>query len=357
MKKLCFKNRNGVLYFGIGGKFKSSTMKDTKINRNIIISKHRSGELDEELGFKTNKVPTLINFLDKVMQEKRETLKVSTVQSYGNSYKKIVRYFENKAINRFKPIEIKEFQDELARSYSRSLINNMRTLLREAFDLAVLSELININPVVAVRAPKVLKAKKKQKPFTLDEIDLILDNAQGHIRNFLGISFFTGMRGGEILALTWDDIYFVTETISITKTVSRGVINSTKTTASERDIEMIPQARKYFEAQRLETGLKNSFAFLQEDMKSYHGTNVRFYKSFKNLINKLGLEDRSMHNTRHTFASIMLNNQIEPLWVSATLGHKSLDVTLGIYTHFMPRKEKMKIGFLEKRYKTGTDHS
>lgn len=64
-----------------------------------------------------------------------------------------------------------------------------------------------------------------------------------------------------------------------------------------------------------------------------------------------------MHNTRHTFASIMLNNKIEPLWVSATLGHKSLDVTLGIYTHFMPRKEKMKIGFLEKRYKTGTHHS
>lgn len=47
MKKLCFKNRNGVLYFGIDGKFKSSKMKDTKINRNIMVSKHRNGELDE----------------------------------------------------------------------------------------------------------------------------------------------------------------------------------------------------------------------------------------------------------------------------------------------------------------------
>ena len=357
MKKLCFKNRNGVLYFGIGGNFKSSKMKDTKINRNIIISKHRSGELDEELGFKVEKNPTLLMFLDKVLQEKRETLKVSSIQHYSNSYKKVKLFFEDKDISRFKPIEIKEFQDELARKYSRSLINNVRTLLREAFDLAVLSELINVNPVVAVRAPKVLKAKKKQIPFTLDEIDLILENSQGNVRNFLGISFFTGMRSGEILALTWDDIDFVTDTISITKTVSRGMINSTKTASSERDIEMIPQARKFFEAQRLETGLKNSFAFLQADMKSHHGTNVLFYKQFKNLIKRLGLEDRSMHNTRHTFASMMLNNGIEPLWVSATLGHKSLDVTLGIYTHFMPRKEKMVIGFLEKRYKTGTHHS
>jgi len=357
MKKLCFKNRNGILYFGIGGKFKSSKMKDTKINRNIIISKHRNGELDEEFGFKVKKNPTLFKFLDKVLQEKKETLKLSSVQHYSNSYKRIAAYFEDKEISRFKPIEIKEFQDELAKKYSRSLINNVRTLLREAFDLAVLSELINVNPVVAVRAPKVLKAKKKQIPFTLDEIDLILENAKGDVKNFLGISFFTGMRGGEILALTWDDIDFKTDTISITKTVSRGVINSTKTTASDRDIEMIPQAKKFFEAQRLETGLKKSYIFLQEDMKSFHGTNVRFYKQFKNLIKKLNLVDRSMHNTRHTFASIMLNNQIEPLWVSATLGHKSLDVTLGIYTHFMPRREKMVIGFLEKRYKTGTHHS
>lgn len=357
MKKLCFKNRNGVLYFGIGGNFKSSKLKDTKINRNIIISKHRSGELDEELGFKVEKNPTLLMFLDRVLQEKRETLKVSSVQSYSNSYKRIIAYFEDKDISSFKPIEIKEFQDELAKKYSRSLINNVRTLLREAFDLAVLSELININPVVAVRAPKVLKPKKQQIPFTLDEIDLILKNSKGFLRNFLGISFFTGMRGGEILALTWDDIDFHTDTISITKTVSRGVINSTKTAAGTRDIEIIPQARKFFEAQRLETGLKNSFVFLQSDMKSHHGTNVLFYKRFKTLINKLNLEDRSMHNTRHTFASIMLNHGIEPLWVSATLGHKSLDVTLGIYTHFMPRKEKMVIGFLEKRYKTGTHHS
>ena len=246
MKKLRFKNRKGILYFGVDGNFKSSKMKDTKINRNIIISKHRSGGLDEELGFKTEKIPTLLNFLDKVMQEKRETLKVSSIESYSNAYKRIVAFFEDKAINRFKPIEIKEFQDEVAKNLSRSYINAMRTLLREAFDLAVLSEILNVNPVVAVRPPKFVKAKKKQKPFTLDEIDLILENLQGHVRNFLGISFFTGMRSGEILALTWDDIDFVTDTISITKTVSRGVINSTKTAASERDIEIIPQARKFF---------------------------------------------------------------------------------------------------------------
>lgn len=351
MKKLRFKNRNGMLYFGIDGKFKSSKMKDTKINRNIIISKHKNGDMDKELGFENEKFPSLYKFLDRVIEEKKATLKDSSIEGYKNTYKQVISSFIDKPINMFKPIEIKEFQDKLARSYSRSTINRARTLLRESFDLAILSEMIDVNPVVAVRPPKIVKEKKKQKPFTLDEIDLILENSKGHFKNFLGISFFTGMRGGEILALNWNDIDFYTDTITVTKTVSRGVINSTKTAAGERDIEIIPQARKFFEAQRLETGLKNSFIFLQSDMKTYHGSNVLFYKNFKNLIKKLGLEDRAMHNTRHTFASIMLNNGIEPLWVSATLGHKSLDVTLGVYTHYMPRKEKMVIGFLEQRYK------
>ena len=51
----------------------------------------------------------------------------------------------------------------------------------------------------------------------------------------------------------------------------------------------------------------------------------------------------------------MLNNQIDPLWVSSMLGHKNLDITLKVYTHYLPKKDKMVIGFLEKRYKNGTN--
>jgi integrase len=51
----------------------------------------------------------------------------------------------------------------------------------------------------------------------------------------------------------------------------------------------------------------------------------------------------------------MLNNKVETLWVSSMLGHKNLNITLGIYTHFMPKDEAIKIDFLENRYKNGTD--
>ena len=174
------------------------------------------------------------------------------------------------------------------------------------------------------------------------------------MRNFLGISFFTGMRSGELLALTWDDVDLQTDTISISKTIADGYINSAKTASSVRDIEIIDYAKQFFEKQRLETGLKGRYIFLDKK-GSFYSSNTYFYDNFQRILKKLNLEKRSLHNTRHTFASLMLNNNINPLWVSNTLGHENLDITLKIYTHFMPKKEKMSIKFLEKRYKNGTN--
>ena len=52
MKKLRFKNRGGILYFGIGDKFKSSKMKYNSVNKNIIQSKFNNGLFDSDLNIK-----------------------------------------------------------------------------------------------------------------------------------------------------------------------------------------------------------------------------------------------------------------------------------------------------------------
>ncbi len=356
MKKLRFKNRNGILYFGLDDKFKSSKLKYSQINKNIIINRFKSGALDEELEFKDTKIPTINVYLNKIMLEKSRTLKHTTLSSYQSSMNRILTYFDNKTVKEIKPINVKKFLDDIAyQGFSRSLVNRARFLLKEIFNLSILNEDITTNPVSVVKNPKVLCSPKEQKPFTLDEIDLILSGARGIYKNFLGISFFTGARSGEILALTWKDIDFNSSTISISKTLSKGSITTAKTQSSVRDIEMLPMARKFLEAQRLETGLQNGFIFTKTDKLSHYANNSLFYNTYREILDKVGLERRSLHNTRHTFASMMLNNQIDPLWVSSMLGHKNLDITLKVYTHYLPKKEKMVIGFLEKRYKSGTN--
>lgn len=361
MQKLRFKNRNGVLYFGIGDKFISSKLKYTNINKNIIIGKFKNGDFDT--GLCTNKiksVPTVTLLLNEVMNSKNEILKYKTLLAYNATCRNlIIPYFKDTLVTEIKPIDIKKFQDSLVdKNLGKGSLNLVRVLLKEVFSLAILNEWITLNPIKMVDMPKfkMSNERKKQKPCTLDEIDNILANSQGAVKNFLGIAFFTGMRSGEILALKWEDIDFIIDTISINKTIANGYINSPKTHSSFRDIEMLPQARKFLKAQQLLTGLKNDFVFINK--KGYHyGSNTHFYGHFQRVLKKLSFDIRSLHNTRHTFASMMLNNGIDPLWVSATLGHENLQITLNTYTHYMPKKEKMSIGFLEKRYKNDTNNN
>jgi len=357
MRKLRFKNRNGVLYFGFGDKLKSSRLKYTTINKNIIIGKFKSGKLSNELGLDIESgVPLVLDILDDVITEKSRVLKHKTMLAY-NSVKTthIIPFFEDLSVAQIKPLDIKKFQDKMfSKGLQRQSITVARILLSEVFDIAVLGEHIKSNPVKSVRMPKYKSVKKKkQLPLNLDEIDMILSDTQGQMKNFFGISFFTGMRSGELLALKWEDIDFDTDTISITKTVADGFINEPKTLSSHRDIELLEYAREYFLNQRLETGLSNSYVFLNKQ-GSYHGSNTLFYQNFQKVLERNNLKTRALHNTRHTFASLMLNNGIDALWVSHTLGHGNVNVTLTIYAHFMPKKEKISIGFLEKRYKNGT---
>src|SRR3989339_1453976 len=103
---------------------------------------------------------------------------------------------------------------------------------------------------------------------------------------------------------------------------------------------MLPRARYFFKNQQLQTGMQNSYLFLNTK-NTYYGTSLALYKNYKSILIKLNIEARTLHNTRHTFASMMLNNGIDPMWVSHTLGHENLQITLNTYTHYMPKKEKM----------------
>lgn len=355
MRKLRFKNRGGILYYGFGDKFKSSKLKYSTVNKNIIIGKFKSGSLSEDLSFSDSEAPLITTLLDEVMSEKENTLKHNSILSYRTACRtSIVPYFNGKFVSDIRPIDIKSFQDSLvARGLKRQSIATVRVLMKEIFDIAIIREYVTINPVKMVGMPKLRLSVEKPKPFSLDEIDLILGNTSGSVKNFLGISFFTGMRSGEVLALRWDDVDFNSDTITISNTVASGIINHAKTQSSIREIEMIPEARKYFKAQQLLTGMKNEFVFMSHK-NTFHGNNKHFYVNYQNVLKELDIESRNLHNTRHTFASMMLNNKIDPLWVSNMLGHENLNITLKIYAHYMPKKEKMSIEFLEKRYKNGT---
>lgn len=358
MKRLRFKNRNGILYFGIDGKFKSSKLKYNSVNKNIIQGKFNNGLFDSDLSVKDVSSELVNDLVLAFIDSESNIKKESTRRNYRSTFKNHIKpYFESKTVLQIKPIDIKLFQDYILKKgiSGKGVIGQARYMLSEIFNDYILSGEIVVNPVKMVNTPSFKRESKKKsiKVFTLDEMDLILDNARGYFKNLLGILFFTGMRIGELLALKWSDIDFTSDTITINKTVSAGTIGTPKTMASDRDIEILDKVREFLKKQMMLTGMKNTFVFLNTKQSHYTQPSHLLIK-FTALLEELNLQRRTLHTARHTFASMMLNNNIDPMWVSATLGHENVKITLEIYAHFLPRKEKMNIEFLQKRYKNGT---
>lgn len=268
----------------------------------------------------------------------------TTIYSYYSLFKsRIIPFFNEKYPYEITPLMIKGWYSTFT---DRGTLNTcVNGILRKAFENAIIEGYIKTTPFI-VSFPT-LKSNYEIKPFNLEEIKLILDNANGWLKNFLGIAFFTGMRTGEILALDWEDIDFEQNTISITKTRTMGITKAPKTKSSYRVIDILAQCEFYLKEQRKITGLSKKVFSYKE--KSFYGS-VTLSEIWKKLLIKCNLKYRSVYQTRHSFASNMLSNKENIFWVSQTLGHKSINMTVEKYSKYIKSDRKRKTTFLDDNY-------
>ncbi len=343
--------RNNTIYVqgSVNGKFvrKSTRKKATKANLSWI---------------KKNSESVLLQLVDKSINKKEDytleefgyhSLKInahnrkgSTNQGYLNDFKlHILPAFRLYQLTDIRPTDLKQWQGNLhKRGISGKRINSIRTVFRGILQDAYIDELIDYNPFDRVKRAKMMKPEIH--PFSLEEVELLIKEADGWFKNFLILAFFTGMRTGELFGLKWEDINFKSRYLHIQRGVRKGVIDSTKTEKS-RQIDMLPVVERALRNQFLDTGLKGTFVFLTQ-----YGGNYRESDSIKKsrwapLLKQCMLDYRILYHTRHTFASIMLQQGEEIAWVSMMLGHADIHTTLTKYARFIPRRDKKRAEFLE----------
>lgn len=335
-------NRNGILYIYTNGVRKSSGLKDTKENRKLLENHHKRDEFYNKFNVKT-KGKTVIEFCEEVLIEKEKRLQpTSMINYYSQLEKHILPFFGKKYPQEITPLLLKNWYSIFK---NKSTLNTCVTaILKPAFELAIIEGYIKASPFI-VRFPTI-KSDYEINPFSLDEIKLILDNTDGCFRNILGVSFFTGMRTGEVLSLKWENIDFKNKRIKIEQTRTMGLLKIPKTKSSIRTIDMLAQCEIFLREQRKLTGLREN-VFLNTKGTLFYGS-IDFNYIWKNLLRKLNLKHRGIYQTRHSFASNMLSNKENPLWVSQMLGHKSLTITLDTYTKYIKREdERAKTTFLD----------
>lgn len=299
--------------------------------------------------------PIFADFAERSIELQKNDLEGHVLQAKQQILERdILPYFGTRKINSILPSEIKAWQNELAERLSIGSIQKYRGVLNHIFDDAWREGKVLENPVLKVKLPKKSNPKvfrTEMLPFSDNEIDLILKNAKGQFRWFLQFSIFSGIRPGEAVALDWSDICFDTKIIDVSKTVKRSgeggyTIGKPKPPASTRKIDMLPQAEEALRAQFLETGLKNGKVFLNRWGKAWHSPDFLNLR-FKLLLKKVGIVQRNLYNTRHTFASQMLAKKIEIGWISKTMGHENIQITLQTYTKYVPKDSDDRDKFLK----------
>ncbi len=270
-------------------------------------------------------------------------------------------------LKQIKQMDILKVYNELkSNGMKRTSLERYHTVLMLLFKAAMENGMIEKNP--AIGALQIPKEKAVEKRILTEEeekrfFDYISHN--GYHKKMVPlftVGFGTGMRIGEIVALTWNDIDFDNNIIHVTKTLSYIHIdkkmsfkmNPPKTESSIRDVPMLPRVREALLLQKqIQTkstvtidGYKD-FVFTTKSGNTYTASNIWYSLcAIADGMNKrenenAQLEGRepiyferfSAHSMRHTFATRCYEKGVKEKVIQKILGHSTLDITLNIYTH------------------------
>lgn len=229
-------------------------------------------------------------------------------------------------------------------------------------DYAVQMKFLLSNPALAVVVPNKKQQKKldlryndptnprkaKENYYTKQELKQFLECAKTFDNKQYYPLFrtlaFTGARSGEICALTWSDIDFLNNTITINKTratTSQGLcIQSPKTKNSNRVIyidQTTKQVLKQWQLDQRKKMLMLGFNTLQADQLVFANTKNKLLQpstvshDLTRIAEKAGVKVISPHGMRHTYATLAQNN-MSPKELQTQLGHSNIQTTLNIYT-------------------------
>lgn len=313
------------------GKYKRITV--TKPNKTRATEKEAYEELQEKIkkalnNDEENKLPSKIGFYKKeFFKMKKNEISYSTYKSYRTALNYIDDDEEISNITKItyekKLIELKERLSPNNVKLTKTIFNIFFKFIKKyyisEFDVVLEFKLNKEEKFIEKTKIKYIETHLIQE--TLDSID------HETTRDFVTVQLLTGLRAGELLALTLKDIDIDSKTLQVNKTRhSNGDVTAPKTISSYRTIEIDDKVISILIKHA------SSAPYIFSTNLSTLGHNLR----------KLNL---STHMFRHTHVALLVEAGVPIKVISERLGHSKVDTTLNIYTHVT---ENMKLDLREK---------
>ena len=349
-------------------------------------------------------------------------LEKTTLSSYKSILEKtILPELGHHKISNIKPLTLLSFYNTLIKKgyerngihkeYSHSSLQRYHAIISSIMKTAVQWQIIDTNPCLKCKPPKDnKKAISEAKHFELEEAERFLEaltfeyettykehdrvddtgkpyhvsaytEKRGiplQLQVFFNVALFGGLRRGENIALTWDDIDFKNNTVSINKATAivnnKQISKAPKNKTSIRVITLPGSVMSLLRKHKInqfqyrlsigdqwqtdENGEPNNYIYTQ-----WNGAQMNLstpYHAFKDIIKKynnmvedpdLMLPSIPMHGLRHTSATLLISQNVDVKTVSGRLGHAQTSTTMNIYAHSLKKLDEKASDTLEDLFR------
>jgi integrase len=221
------------------------------------------------------------------------------------------------------------------RKVSNRRVNIILKVLRQSLDRAVTKGWLPENP--ARRVDLLREEKPEIDPFSLADVKTFLCSGldDEDDRHYFRVAFFSGLRPGEEIGLRWDDIDWQRKLICVRRSIGRFGKGPTKTVESKRDVGMLPIVEQALRTHRARVERQSPWIFANRDGGPLDITNLR-ERVWRPALRRAKLRARTLYQTRHTFATLMLELGESPGWVARQLGHTNAEMVYRRYHRFIP---------------------
>lgn len=330
----------------------------------------------EYYGFQEDGKETMFVYMEKWFElYKRPYMKQTTIDLQERNIKNnILPRWGNYKLREITRSEYTEWLLELSKKYATGSIRRIHSIMSAALNDAVHEfRILRETPLSRVKIPKT-NEDTKIKFYSVEEMNALIEASKMKVKHakyqqsnmYYAMNHLlghTGLRIGECLALTWDDIDLENAKLSVDKTVTypdksnKPVVTSTKTTSSERVLELdrtTVAVLKTYRINQKELYLRYPGIVKPEDKLLFHTAEGLHYRAnvvreqFKVFCKRANVPVLSPHALRHSHAVHLLEAGANIKYVSSRLGHKSIKVTADTYLHITKKIERNALDLYEK---------
>jgi integrase len=282
-------------------------------------------------------IKTVSFYAELFLKSKKVLVKESTFIRYDSIIRnQILPLFGDRNINSLKLSELKKWYNYWISNRSSATAIYIANIFSAIFKEAFYDEAVEKNPFDYIRRPK--KEQGSAKPFGVDTIKMLIQNAQDEwFRNFLALSFFTGLRTGEAVALKWEDIDFDSQELEVKRSRRYGKDVTPKTQKSNRVVPIFDELLPYLKSQYELTYSKSEYVFISIYGTPFNdGNRIRDYHWSK-LLQKMELPYQRLYDTRSSFATMMLSSgKFSINHIAQMMGHTNIEMLIHKYNKFIP---------------------